>query len=1028
MSDIGGMNPLATDFLNFLNKLPETAKSDKLPPEKKNSPGKAISKSNSKDNYSVQNKQGNAGVHTFVENKAYSPQSFISDMLPVAAMLVTPAIGVISKTASIIGLNNKKEPKGLKVEITDINGFGDSAGKAENDLKIKASGNLKISRESILNMINSGTGKVLSESWTGDATLGKASFDKNDRSYYIPIKSFLDDFGLEVKTEGNKLVIRTANDQLASLKDVLGVISDKVKSAKLPFKVVKYELYSIENGKMVNDPRIELIPDLKALPVSKSVNITGSNINEKNTRLNFDEKGNLNIVLDNVEMEGKEVIRDLPGLPKVTPGMSKDKYLEDFKKYLDGIYQPDNYVVPEKSGGDADHASITIGEEIRIKPGKANSTLGDVEIDITGGNADLELDEKESDFNINELNLGKQFSNTKIKADNLHGKITLKTDKSYENIPAKIPYSEVFKAQAKMLDPFNFNKAEAMKEYFEKIDKATPKNYENKITTTIIDGFGGNISLDTRGPDRNLKVKGTLELNLKNEKTVFGNKEHENLTKSKFEAKLRNNSIETSIKYKDGTFEGNTTKMDVDAGIDERGNITFKQNILETDAGIENTFNKPSTGTFEPISGSTGAFNKLIKDAAKAKESINIETFLFNGEPAEKLSKILVKKASEGVKVKLIIDSAFGDKKDTKGETITKDNESEFNKGAVILSRAKADLIKSITGDKTLSPLKKKELAENIEKNLDWRILEHGMLRIDHRKIWIIDGKEAITGGGVNLTQSAIVGSKKDDGTLKAPKHDSMYEIHGPVIRQLAEGFIGFWNKNSESPMEKSDVKKLLKSEKELEAEMLQYKKDNKNLSVSKTQVLYTDEKHKQIYQKMIEKVKKAEHVINLEHAYLDHPELQKALEDAVVRGVTVNVLLPEKSDEQDFILYNNYNAVESLKLKALEPGSKGKVNAYFYKDDVAFNHSKLISFDGKSAILGSANTTSRSLDNPVHYNKEMALYVEDDHFVKNIDKNMFEKDINDSSINLQNIFNWVDNIILNQNKINRYKDIDGAS
>ena len=86
------------------------------------------------------------------------------------------------------------------------------------------------------------------------------------------------------------------------------------------------------------------------------------------------------------------------------------------------------------------------------------------------------------------------------------------------------------------------------------------------------------------------------------------------------------------------------------------------------------------------------------------------------------------------------------------------------------------------------------------------------------------------------------------------------------------------------------------------------------------------------------------------------------------------------------------------------------------------------MTFDGKSAIVGSANTTSRSLDNPVHFNKEMAILIEDDKFVNYVNSDLFEKDVKDSSYDLQNPDMYKKFILDNQAKIDKYRNIDGAS
>jgi phosphatidylserine/phosphatidylglycerophosphate/cardiolipin synthase-like enzyme len=181
---------------------------------------------------------------------------------------------------------------------------------------------------------------------------------------------------------------------------------------------------------------------------------------------------------------------------------------------------------------------------------------------------------------------------------------------------------------------------------------------------------------------------------------------------------------------------------------------------------------------------------------------------------------------------------------------------------------------------------------------------------------------------------------------------------------------------------------------------MKEHQKETGSTRTSNTRVVVTDDNQFDVYQEISEKVKTAK-TINIEHAYFTDKKLVQEVCDAIKRGATVNVVLPEQSDEGDKLHYGNLGTLQQLKKASEEPGA-GKLNAYLYKwDDKEktgkFTHTKAMSFDGETAIVGSTNLTSRSLRGTVTgflFNKEMSLMVDDKEFVKDLNKNLFEKDM----------------------------------
>ena len=308
-----------------------------------------------------------------------------------------------------------------------------------------------------------------------------------------------------------------------------------------------------------------------------------------------------------------------------------------------------------------------------------------------------------------------------------------------------------------------------------------------------------------------------------------------------------------------------------------------------------------------------------------------------------------------------------------------------------------------------LNQTEREQIINNVKQNMQWKLLKGGITKIDHRKGVIIDGTNALTGGGVNITDSAM------------NKHDMMVDIYGPAVNQIQTEFLQNWEEVA-GKISEEEKKTLIKDDKTLNKLMLKHQKETGKAKTSNTQVLVTDDNQFQTYQKMVEQIRNAKSEINIEHAYFTDKKIIDELSNAIRRGVTVNVILPEESDEGDRLHYGNLGTLQMLKKVSEEPNA-GKFNAYLYRKDVKFNHTKAMSFDGKTAIVGSTNLTSRSLHGTFTgflFNREMSLFIEDKTLVKDLNKKLFSNDAKpENAIKLDD--QWFKNLEKEQKKIDKY-------
>ena len=425
---------------------------------------------------------------------------------------------------------------------------------------------------------------------------------------------------------------------------------------------------------------------------------------------------------------------------------------------------------------------------------------------------------------------------------------------------------------------------------------------------------------------------------------------------------------------------------------------------------------KTTKNSIKPIIGAADSFKLLCDKVKSAKESINIESYLYSGDTAQTLADMLLLKSaglddtkgklkltnSAGVKVKMIFDSGLGDKT------------QETHESSIMLQDKLDKFIKNIKEGNgsfaILSPQEKEKAIKNVEENMQWKVLKGGITKIDHRKVSVIDGQTAVTGGGVNLTDSAM------------RKHDMMLDVWGPAVNQIQTEFLQNWEEVA-GKISDAEKKKLIKDDKTLNRIM----QTNAKIGSApvKTQILVTDDNQFQSYQKMVELIRGAKSEINIEHAYFTDKKLADEVCDAIKRGIKVNVVLPEESDEGDTIHYGNLGTLQKLK-KASEQEGAGELNAYLFRKDKKFNHTKAMSFDGQTAIVGSTNLTTRSLRGTVTgflFNREMSVLVDDKNFVKNFNDSLFKNDTkSDNAIKLTD--EWFKDLEKEQKKIDKYTAI----
>lgn len=337
-------------------------------------------------------------------------------------------------------------------------------------------------------------------------------------------------------------------------------------------------------------------------------------------------------------------------------------------------------------------------------------------------------------------------------------------------------------------------------------------------------------------------------------------------------------------------------------------------------------------------------FDDMFEAIRQAKSSIHLEYFNFrNDSIASKLFEILYTKAKEGVEVRAMFDG-FGN---------SSNNRPLKPKHIRLLREHGVDI-------REFDPLK-----------FPW--INHVFSR-DHRKIVIIDGNIAYT-GGMNVADYYIKGTEQV-GSWR----DMHCRIEGGAVSQLQMIFLRMWKKVTGIDVWGPKYFRAYEPH-----EFTNLKPDttatagHKLVGIINREPKKTPKIIRQFYTAAINSAKDSIKLVN-PYLTLNHT-LKKALVNAVKRGVKVEIMVSSHSDiplTPDCVFYNVHKLMK-----------KG-VDVWLYQP--GFHHSKILMVDGRYCTVGSANLNARSL----RYDYEENAVIIDKPTTNQLD-NMFDRDKKES-------------------------------
>lgn len=307
-------------------------------------------------------------------------------------------------------------------------------------------------------------------------------------------------------------------------------------------------------------------------------------------------------------------------------------------------------------------------------------------------------------------------------------------------------------------------------------------------------------------------------------------------------------------------------------------------------------------------------FDDMFKAIRQAKSSVHLEYFNFrNDSIASLLFDILREKRKEGVEIRAMFDG-FGN--DSNNQPLKKHH----------LKALRDDSIKIVEYDPIRFPWINKIFGR------------------DHRKIVVIDGQIAYT-GGMNVADYYIKGTPQ-----VGEWRDMHCRIEGDAVNELQKIFIRIWNRVTG---ENIHGIKYYRGGTMTKFEGL--KPDTTSTAGKKMVGIITREPHRtpkimrQFYISAIDQAKDSIKIINPYFTLI--PKLTRALTRAVKRGVKVEIMLSAKSDIPLTPDCAYYQAHKLMKRGAI---------IWMYKP--GFHHSKIMMVDGRYCTVGSTNLDARSL------------------------------------------------------------------
>jgi len=332
---------------------------------------------------------------------------------------------------------------------------------------------------------------------------------------------------------------------------------------------------------------------------------------------------------------------------------------------------------------------------------------------------------------------------------------------------------------------------------------------------------------------------------------------------------------------------------------------------------------------------------EMMAAARAATTSINLETYIFDQDKIGlEFADLLIEKQQQGVTVNVLYDAV----------------------GTLTVPQAFFDRMRAagvhLLAFNPVNPAARKG---------KWELNNR-----DHRKLMVVDGRIAFT-GGINISStyanSSLFRSKQRPDTADGSKvgwRDTHVKIEGPAVASLQWSFVNNWVRQDAGDLPEQD-----------------YFPNLAPAGDKLVRVLASDPGAGfEIYKSLLLAINESKKSVHITSAYfVPDQQTVDALAAAARRGVDVKLVLPGKSDH-GLVFHAGRNFYEPL----LAAGVK------IYQLQVAILHAKTAVIDGAWSTIGSANIDRRSF----LHNYELNVVVVDPAFGADMES-AFNEDLRDS-------------------------------
>ncbi len=303
----------------------------------------------------------------------------------------------------------------------------------------------------------------------------------------------------------------------------------------------------------------------------------------------------------------------------------------------------------------------------------------------------------------------------------------------------------------------------------------------------------------------------------------------------------------------------------------------------------------------ETLASGEPAFSAMLQDIGKAQKSITLASYIFKNDAVGKaFAQALANAQDRGVQIRVLIDNA--------GEHYS------FPPISRVLKRYQINVSRFNPPRLSIQRL--------ITMNLR-----------NHRKLMIIDGSRAYT-GGMNI-QAAHLQTKAIDEQVR----DTHFALEGPIVRQLQTVFAHDWTFATGERLQGAPwFLENYEAKGEILARAVPNGPDQQDMS--------------KLHWTLLAAINSAWRSLYIVTPYfLPATSYIDALNLAALRGVAVNIVLPMR---------NNLPFMKWAAQAQIEPLLYG--GCRIWQTDGPFDHSKLMIVDDTWSLIGSANWDARSI------------------------------------------------------------------